>query len=132
MSNSTVPFTKKVSGYSKLEGLLHAQEDGLFIEFYRKETFLNLFNSGLREKPVPAKQLIGVTHIKGWFRDGILFRFVTMEAAKGIPGTKMAEWTVKIEKKDRARAAAFVVDLELAIADQRLADIESRRAKSSD
>lgn len=127
MSN-TVPFKLRLGKYSKVEGLLHAQEDGLNIEFYHQRTIFRFFGSRLREKPVPADQIASVTHIKGWVFDQLHFRFSTMEASEGIPGTEMAEWIVKVKKKDRARAEAFVVDLQLAIADKRLEDIESRRA----
>lgn len=126
--SAAVPFSLKLSKYSKLEGLLHAQPDGLLIEFYHKRSYLKIFGTRLKEKKIDAVQIVKVGHNMGWFRDTLHFRFQSMEAAEGIPGSTMGEWTVHLKKKDRARAEAFVVDLQLAIADKRLENIESRRA----
>ena len=117
----------KVSDYSKLEGMLIFENDTLELEFYKKETVLNVFGSGLKEVPISFSHLRELSHKKGWFGDRIILAFKSLEHADKIPGATQGEIRLKVSKKHRKTIEAMLVDADLAMAEQKLSDLEQRR-----
>ena len=125
---SPVPFTMKVSDYSQLEGVLHLEEGGIRLEFYHKETVLNVFGSSLKERPIDFERIADLQHKKGWFGDRLIIQFKSMSDADGIPGAKLGAVYLKTRKRDRDRVAELVVDGNYRMSELRFDALEARRA----
>ena len=123
----SIPFEMKVSDYSKLEGMLTFEDGALEIEFYKRETVLNVFGSSRREVPISLLMLREFSHKKGWFGDRIILAFKSLEDAEKIPGARLGKLSLKVSKSDRKNIEAMLVDYDLARAEQNLAEFERRR-----
>lgn len=121
----------RVSDFSRLEGLLHFTETGpdagLRLEFYHKESVLNVFGSNLREAPIPLDRLGSVERKQGWFSDKLTIRFKSLSDAEAIPGATMGQITLTTKKKEREKLIEIALDLDLALAQLRLDQLESTR-----
>ena len=117
----------KVSDYSKLEGMLRFEDGALEIEFYKRETVLNVFGSSRREVPIALSQMREFTHKKGWFGDRLILAFKSLEHAEKIPGARLGKLHLKVSKSERKNVESMLVDFELARAEQNLAELERRR-----
>lgn len=119
----------KVSDYSRLEGMLHFDEDeptaGLRLEFYHKESVLNVFGSRLKEVPIPLSRLGNIEHKQGWFSDKLAIRFRSLSDAESIPGASLGQMVVKVKKKERDHLRNLVVDVQLAMSQLRIDELES-------
>lgn len=86
---------------------------------------LNVFGSRLNDVPVPIARVSNVEHKKGWFGDKLSIRFKSLSDAEAIPGARQGQVVLKIRKKERDRLRTMVVDVELALAQHRLDELES-------
>ncbi len=95
-------FPKLYAGTWTGEGVLYCEKEELRLEF--ECTFLQLFNTGIREAIIPIDDLTAVELKNGWLSQTLAFQGKSLRTFIGIPGNKQGRLQLNVLKKDREQA----------------------------
>lgn len=73
-----------------------------------KDSFLNVFKSGVKEIRVPQSEIDLILFKRGWFGARVRIRFKSMKWLADLPGNDDGEVTLHVARRDRERAQEFV------------------------
>ena len=113
----------------RVEGLLHLVDDTLTFEWTATETTERVSLTGVGTEvdhspigrlEVPAGWLAEVRLRRGWWLPRMVFRARRLDAFEDMPGAKPGVLTLKIRRRFRKQAEAFVAAIEQARADSPL------------
>lgn len=115
-----------------LRGLVRTEPEGLVLEFRRSE---NRWGMGparedeIRTVVIPWSEVQSLNYRQWWIiRAVLVLRTRTLRALEGVPKAQGNEITLPIARRDRLAARDLAATVEMALADRRLAALESPSA----
>lgn len=136
----SVPFTHRswTEAYDAVitvRGVVRTEEDGLALEFRRSEHSYGVKPSKedeIRSIVIPWPEIQSLTYRPRFLLLGaMVLRTRTLRALDGIPNAQGTELLIPIARRDRMNARELAVNVELALAEARLAALESPSAPPS-
>lgn len=130
----SVPFTHRswTEAYDAVitvRGVLRTEEDGLALEFRRSEHSYGVKPSRedeIRTLVIPWSEIQSLTYRPRFlFVGSLLLRTRSLRALDGIPFAQGTELPIPISRAERMNARELAVTVELALAEARLAALES-------
>jgi hypothetical protein len=105
-----VPFTlpEMFAGFVAGNGLAKATPTELTLEFVVQDNVLNLLKTGVKEIHIPRSEIDWIQHKRGWFGDKVNVRVKSLRWLADLPGCDNAEVSLRISRRDRARAGELV------------------------
>lgn len=131
----SVPFTNTTwtpayDGMITVRGVLATRADGLVLEYAFTENYWGVkptVESGIRTVPVPWTEIQSLVYrprLFGW-GGSLVLRTRSLRALDGVPTARGSEISFSIPRADRLEARELAVTVEMALADRRLAALES-------
>ena len=136
----SVPFTHRywTEAYDAVitvHGVLRTEEDGLVLEFRRSEHSFGVKPSKedeIRTVAIPWSEIQSLTYRPRFLLVGsLVLRMRSLRALDGVPSAHGNELLIPISRGDRMTAREIAVNVELALADRRLAALEASSASPS-
>lgn len=135
----TVPFTNRFwtdmyDAVVTVRGVLRAEEDGLVVEFKRSQWD---YASARKEDDIhtvhiPWPEVQSLTFRRKLLFGGVLvLRTRSMRPLESFPAVKGNELTVSVSRADRLTARELAANVELALAEARIAALEAPSAPRS-
>ncbi|HEU0298671.1 MAG TPA: hypothetical protein VFR37_04435 [Longimicrobium sp.] len=130
----SVPFTHRhwTEAYDAVitvRGVVRTEEDGLALEFRRSEHSYGVKPSRedeIRTIAIPWAEIQSITYRPRFLLLGALvLRTRTLRALDGIPNAQGTELLIPVARRDRLNARELAVNVELALAEARLAALET-------
>lgn len=136
----SIPFTHRywTEAYDAVitvHGVLRTEEDGLAIEFRRSEHSFGVKpakEDEIRTVDIPWTEIQSLTYRPRFLLLGsLLLRTRSLRALDGVPSAKGTELSIPVSRAERMSARELAASVELALAEQRLAALESPSAPPS-
>jgi hypothetical protein len=136
----SVPFTHRywTEAYDAVitvRGVLRTEEDGLALEFRRSEHSYGVKPSRedeIRTIVIPWSEIQSLTYRPRFLLVGaITLRTRSLRALDGVPSAQGTELLIPVARRDRLNARELAVNVELALAEARLAALEAPSARPS-
>jgi hypothetical protein len=109
---NAVPFTIEIyGGLGECHGIVRDEGTHLVFEFQVTDSLAGFFKSGVRQVRVSLNDLLSVSLCKGWFSTKIIVQAARMDVLQEIPGMTQGQVELRINKKNRRAAEAFVAGL---------------------
>lgn len=137
---TSVPFTHRswTEAYDSVitvRGVARTEEDGLVLEFRRSEHSYGVKPSKedeIRTVEIPWTEIQSITYRPRYLVLGALvLRTRTLRALDGVPHAQGTELLIPVARRERLAARELAVNVELALAEARLAALESPYAPPS-
>lgn len=130
-SNRAVPFEiPEVSyGFQEAKGLLKLTKEGIELEFEVKDAILGFMSSGIKNVTIPYSKLESITYKKGWIGAKAILEGTSMRVFDDIPGTDVANCTLKFKRKHRDEAEKLISKARVALSEYRLDQLEGDGAE---
>lgn len=127
LNNLTVPFeiTNITHGFQKASGLLSWDQDRLLLEYEIEDAFVGLFKTEVKEASISISDLLNVTFNKNIFSAKLIIEAKSLKVLQEIPGTEQARCELKIKRNDRDKAARLASNVQLAISEHRLNEMDN-------
>lgn len=102
---------------SRLEGMLHLEDDVVILEWSRIDTIEEVGLTGGKEEKrvsdlegweIPVEWLVEARHVGGWFLPAVELRARALHVFEGIPGAKGASVRLRYARRDGAIAREMV------------------------
>lgn len=134
----TVPFnnaswTDTYEALVNVRGVLRIEPDGLVVEYRRTERdFASSAREGeIQSVHVPWAEVQSITFRRKFFVGGVLvLRTRSLRALEGVPSAKGNELSLTIARADRMTASQLAANVELALAEQHLAALDTSASRS--
>jgi hypothetical protein len=131
----SVPFTNTTwtpayDGVITVRGVLATEPDGLMLEYTSTENYWGVkptVNTPIRTITIPWTEIQSITYRKrllGW-GGTLVLRTRSLRALDGVPNAQGSEIALTIARADRLVARDLAATVEMALADRRLAALES-------
>lgn|SRR5699024_822861 len=124
--NKIVPF--KITGVSyglkEVIGFASLSEQCFQVEYQLRDSFVGMWTTDTRLAAIDYADLDEISFEKGWFSGKIILKGNTMDAFEGLPGTRPGLRTLKVDHKDREKAAKLVSQLRMLLSEYRLNEME--------
>lgn len=134
----TVPFTNRFwtdmyDAVVTVRGVLRTEEDGLVVEFKRSQWD---YASARKEDDihtvhVPWSEVQSLTFRRRLLGGSLVLRTRSLRPLESFPAVKGNELTVSVSRADRMTARELAANVELALADARIAALEAPSAPRS-
>jgi hypothetical protein len=133
----SVPFTRLFWNDSyevqiTLHGMLRTEEDGLVLEFRRKENSFGRWPSkedSISTVHIPWSEVQSITYRQWWLVWGALvLRTRSLRALEGVPTAQGNELALPVARRDRLLARELAASVELALAEGRIAALDASYA----
>lgn len=126
VNNLTIPFeiTNINHGLQKASGLMSWNQNGLVLEFQTEDAVIGLFKSEVEEASISISDLLNVEFTKNIFSAKLIIEAKSLKALQDIPGTEQARCELKIKRRDRKKAARLASNIQLAISEHRLNEMD--------
>jgi hypothetical protein len=135
----SVPFTHRFwndtyEAMVTVRGVVRTEPEGLVLEFQRSQWD---FASARREEPirtvhVPWAEVQSITYRRRLLAGGVLvLRTRGLRALEGVPTAQGSEVSLRIRRPDRLSARELAANVELALAEARIAALDSPAAHPS-
>jgi hypothetical protein len=134
MEPLSVPFshrywTEAYDAVITVRGVARTEEDGLALEFRRSEHSYGVKPSKedeIRTILIPWQEIQSLTYRPRFVVLGaMVLRTRTLRALDGIPNAQGTELVIPVARRDRLAARELAVNVELALAEARLAALEA-------
>jgi len=108
-ASMTLPFDGPdvFLGLGRCSGLAKASSEELTLEFVLKDSVFELLQSGVKEIHIPKSEIDVIRLTQGWFGAKLRLRLKSMKWLAELPGCERGEVTLRVARRDRARAAEF-------------------------
>jgi len=106
----TLPFNvpELFGGFAEGNGLAKASPLELTLEFVIQDTVVNVFKGSMKEVRIPRAEIDAIRFDRGWFGAKIHIRVKSLKWLADLPGCDSGEVTLRVARRDRDQAAAFV------------------------
>lgn len=139
MEPLSVPFTNRFwtdtyEAMVTVRGVLRTEPDGLVLEFQRSEwDFASARKEGaIRSVHVPWSEVQSITFRRKLLAGGVLvLRTRSLRALEGVPAVQGSEVSLAVSRADRLSAREIAANVELALAEARIAALEYPAAPPS-
>jgi hypothetical protein len=139
METLAVPFTNRFwtdtyDATVTVRGVLRTEPDGLVLEFRRSEFD---YASARKEDAIqsvhlPWTEIQSLAYRKRFLLGGVLhLRTRTLRALEGVPRADGSEMSLAVARRDRMAARELAAEVELHLAEQRIAALESPAPRSA-
>lgn len=124
-------FTETWERFVTVRGVLRMEEAGVELEFRRTATDFGTIveQDEIRTMSIPWEEIAALEFRRRFpLRRSLLLRTRTLRALDGVPGAKGTEVWLSIRRAERLAARELASSVELALAERRLAELESPAA----
>lgn len=133
MEPLSVPFTNRFwtdtyEAMVTVRGVLRTEPDGLVLEFQRSEWDFGSARKedAIRAVHVPWSEVQSITFRRKLLAGGVLvLRTRSLRALEGVPAVQGSEVSLAVSRADRLTAREIAADVELALAEARLAALQA-------
>lgn len=121
-SATRVPVTlgDLYGGFAKATGLLILDGENLILEYQIKDELFGALKGKPRSFRIPLNVLDSVEYKKNLFGTKLMIRVLRLRDLEGIPNSEKGEVKLKISRKDRLQAEAFVSQINYRLSEMRL------------
>ncbi len=99
-------------------------QNRLVLEFQTEDAVIGLFKSEVEEASISISDLLNVEFTKNIFSAKIVIEAKSLKSLQDIPGTEQARCELKIKRSDRKKAARLASNIQLAISEYRLNEMD--------
>jgi hypothetical protein len=116
-------------GFQEAKGLMKVKEDGLYLEFEVKDSFVGLITSGVRSAVISYADLEDVRFEKGWWFGKIILEGMSMKVFEDLPGSEQGRVRFKVKRSDRDDAKNAVSSARVHLSEQKLKELDDENTE---
>ena len=116
-------------GLAEVEGTARCEGDVLILEFQMHDSLVGLLKSTIRTLHLPLHALAAIHFQRQRFTAVVTLRVHSMSLVQDLPGSHQGEVRLRVARKHRKVAQAFVTELELRRAEQQLRCLDKEARK---
>jgi hypothetical protein len=107
-------------GLAEVNGTARCEDDVLILEFQTQDSLVGLLTSKIKTLYLPLHTLAAIHFQRHLFTAVVTLRVHNMRLAQDLPGSSQGEVRLRVARKHRKVAHAFVTELELRRAEHQL------------
>lgn len=103
MSKKSVPFraNEVYSGFAELNGILHADEKAVTLEFQVKDSILGVLKSRAKTIRIPYSDLVEARYKVNFFQSKFYLHLNNMQLISQFPAAKDGVFTLKVKRSHK-------------------------------
>lgn len=121
-----IPFTipNVNHGMVTVKGLLHIKRKELLLEFDKKDGFVGILSSGIKQARIPFEELDSITFEKKFFKGVITISGKSMKILENVPGAEQGLSKLTVARKHRKKAEDAVRNARVVLSEFKLNEMD--------